>query len=967
MMTPDTANPSNRHEPGVAPRSLDNRDVGARRERGIIRRPVRGGAHRWLLWKFSILILAFATATFAERGQSERQHTLRTTLQMHALGAALDEGSFGHARQTLNGASRLPLIIATAKGDRAPDNAEALAAMSAVATSDTLMVYLLNREGNTVACTPYGDGKTLTGKNYAFRPYFTQVLERSQPAFYSALGVTTGKRGMYISVPVLDHDCIAGVLVAKLDLAAVDLSLADRSLPAAIVSPRGVVFASNRAEWLYKTVLPMTEDERAALRQTKQFGDQALTPLEHDLSKTTLMFAGRVCRVERIPVNDSGWMLIGLFEPPPFGAVLFWATASLAWLILTLATNAYHFQCGLRESKERFALLGKHSGTVAWEVDENGLYTYVSHVAEHVFGYRSDEMVGQMHFYDLHPKAGREAFKTATLEMFARKERFVGLEGTVRTKDGRIMWVSTHGLPLLSGTGTLLGYCGSDVDITERRQAEEAVAANTAELEKSRRAALSMMEDAEAARKLAEAAEAELRESNAMMVDGLGREKRAAMELESAMEQLEAAKQDAEAASRSKSEFLANMSHEIRTPMTAILGYSETLLEDGDITVAPRGRVEAIHTIRRNGNHLLQIINDILDISKIEAGKLKVEHIQCSPVRLVADVKSLMQVRADAKNLHLCLEYSGVIPETIESDPTRLKQILVNLTGNAIKFTETGGVRLVTRFVNTDPIGGMGPAKPMLQFDVIDTGIGMTEEQTGRLFQAFAQADTSTTRKFGGTGLGLMISKRLSEMLGGTITVESKPGMGSTFRVTVVTGSMDGVKMLDDHATATCVRPETAAETKQEADKLYCRILLAEDGPDNQRLIAFVLKKAGADVTVVEDGKLAAHVALAALEESVPFDVILMDMQMPVMDGYEATRLLRQKGYTRPIIALTAHAMAGDRQECIDAGCDDYASKPIDRKGLIATIQKWQQKDSAATKPNASPSAADETADVTGA
>ncbi len=601
----------------------------------------------------------------------------------------------------------------------------------------------------------------------------------------------------------------------------------------------------------------------------------------------------------------------------------------------------------------------------------------------------------------------------------------------------------------------------------QRRAGEEVISAHTVqleqqavELEKSRRMAMGMMEDAEAARKVAEKAEEELRENNAMMVDALGREKRAAMQLEAAMEQLEAATQDAEAArdaatrettklrsmiegmdegivvadaddmiteinkwfldkaglkrddivgkslwklhpdtegtarvravletfrsgqrreihvvnrellgmqlslraqpifegdsyrgvilnvidvtdfvkarqtaeaaTRSKSEFLANMSHEIRTPMTAILGFTETML-DPDQSASEK--LNAVHTVRRNGEHLLQIINDILDISKIEAGKLEIEHIRCSAIQVVADVKSLMQVRADAKNLPFNIEFIGAVPEAIESDPTRLKQILVNLIGNAIKFTETGGVRLVTRFVDD-------AAEPNMQFDVVDTGLGMTEEQVGKLFQAFTQADTSTTRKFGGTGLGLMISKRLAEMLGGDITVESKPGEGSLFRVTVTTGPLDGVKMLDDPTTATSVQPETAAAAKGDAARLDCRILLAEDGPDNQRLIAHLLKKAGAEVTVKENGKLAAEAALAARDEGNPFDVILMDMQMPVMDGYEATGLLRQKGYTNPIIALTAHAMASDRQKCLDAGCDDYATKPINRKKLIETVRQ---------------------------
>jgi CheY-like chemotaxis protein len=237
-----------------------------------------------------------------------------------------------------------------------------------------------------------------------------------------------------------------------------------------------------------------------------------------------------------------------------------------------------------------------------------------------------------------------------------------------------------------------------------------------------------------------------------------------------------------------------------------------------------------------------------------------------------------------------------------------------------------------------------------MQFDIVDSGIGMTPEQVGRLFQAFSQADPSTTRKFGGTGLGLTISRRLAELLGGGVTVESKPGVGSTFRVTISAGSLEGIKMID-----ASVATEPAAPQEADADRdveavarkggkaygqLDARVLLAEDGIDNQRLISFVLRNAGAVVRVVENGQLAAEEALVAREAGAPFDVILMDMQMPVLDGYEATRLLRKKGYSGPIIALTAHAMAGDREKCLQAGCDDYARKPIDRKGLITAIRK---------------------------
>ena len=463
-----------------------------------------------------------------------------------------------------------------------------------------------------------------------------------------------------------------------------------------------------------------------------------------------------------------------------------------------------------------------------------------------------------------------------------------------RAKDGSLYWVDTTIVPFKDEAGRITQYVAIRTDITERKRAE-------AELKK--------------------------------------------------------AKEAAESANRAKSEFLANMSHEIRTPMTAVLGFSDQLLEDDGIERMPQDRIDAIKTIRKNGRCLLDLIDNILDLSKIEAGKMTIEPTDCQPCRIVAEVASLMHVRADTKGLPFNIEYIGAIPETIQSDPTRLRQILINLIGNAIKFTEAGSVRVLTRFVDGD--------EPYMQFDVMDTGCGMTEEQKESLFQRFMQADNSTTRKFGGTGLGLTISKRFAELLGGDVTVvETEMGVGTTFRTTVSTGPLDGVAMLEDPLSATVMADAHVAPVSR-ADLQGCRILLAEDSPDNQRLISFFLKKSGADLAIVENGKLALDAALQARDEdpgAPGFDVILMDMQMPVMDGYEATRQLRRKGYTAPIIALTAHAMASDRRKCLDAGCDDYAAKPINRRTLVATIQKWRQKRATSKKERASEAAAHETA-----
>jgi signal transduction histidine kinase/DNA-binding NarL/FixJ family response regulator len=394
-------------------------------------------------------------------------------------------------------------------------------------------------------------------------------------------------------------------------------------------------------------------------------------------------------------------------------------------------------------------------------------------------------------------------------------------------------------------------------------------------------------------------------------------------------------------ASRAKSEFLANMSHEIRTPLTAVTGFADLLL-DGSLTASER--VDYVQAIRRNGEHLLQIVNDILDISKIEAGAMVIEQLACSPLQVIAAVMSMMRVRAQQKQLTLTVEFDGLVPETIRSDPTRLRQILLNLVGNAIKFTDAGGVRI------TVSCRGAESAQPRLVFTVHDTGIGLTAEQVGQLFRPFTQADSSTTRRFGGTGLGLTICQRLTHLLGGDLTVESEFGRGSTFVATIATGPLDDVRMLHSLAEggAAHVPTELSAEV---ALVTGASVLLAEDGVDNQRLIATYLSKAGARVKVVANGLLAVEAAVAGEVAGQPYDVVLMDMQMPELDGYGATSKLRARGYRRPIVALTAHAMAGDRERCISAGCDDYLTKPVVRSALLQLVEKYRQQGKAESAP----------------
>jgi CheY-like chemotaxis protein len=300
-----------------------------------------------------------------------------------------------------------------------------------------------------------------------------------------------------------------------------------------------------------------------------------------------------------------------------------------------------------------------------------------------------------------------------------------------------------------------------------------------------------------------------------------------------------------------------------------------------------------------------------------------------------------MGARAREKKLRLDVEYASAIPERVESDPTRLRQILMNLIGNAIKFTQEGSIRLSVGMAEQ----GDGDAHPRLQFDVTDTGVGIAPEQMANLFQPFTQGDSSVSRKYGGTGLGLVISQRLARLLGGDVTVRSALGEGSTFTVTVMTGPVAGRRMLQPEQLNT----EAVADIPLEGDHVPSadidlrgvKVLLCDDAPENLKILSRMLDSAGALVACADSGRVAQHAAMQALTEGAPFDVILLDMQMAEVSGYDVTKRLRHLGYPWPIVALTANAMNTDRDKCLACGCNDYATKPIDRRTLLALVKKW--------------------------
>jgi PAS domain S-box-containing protein len=404
-------------------------------------------------------------------------------------------------------------------------------------------------------------------------------------------------------------------------------------------------------------------------------------------------------------------------------------------------------------------------------------------------------------------------------------------------------------------------------------------------------------------------------------------------ELEEKEIQLRLARDEAESANRAKSDFLANMSHEIRTPMNAILGFTE-LLRRGQQNPSQHGVQETrryLDIIHGSGKHLLELINDILDLSKVEAGRLEVERVRCAVHTVVLDVVQVMRVKADEKGVRLIVEFPAPLPATLLTDPSRLRQIITNLVGNALKFTSRGSVTVVlTLAPETQP--------PVLVIEINDTGIGVPADKLEAIFEPFVQAEASTTRHYGGTGLGLAISRRFARALGGDIVARSTPGQGSSFRVTLEAGALDGVAWLAPEALAAAQASVSADESGSAWQFAPAHVLVVDDGAENRELVRLVLESAGLQVSQAEHG--AAALERVAAER---YALVLMDVQMPVMDGYTATRLMRERGHTMPVLALTANAMKGFEAEIRSAGFTGHLTKPVDIDAMLATLAQHLQ------------------------
>ena len=722
------------------------------------------------------------------------------------------------------------------------------------------------------------------GKDISFRPY-VQTAMKGTANVYPAVGSNSNTRGIYLAAPLRsgtdEESAPVGVVALKIGSEKLDRLLDTWSSgPAVLLSPQGVIFASNRKGWLFRLAGAGGPERLEQIRRSRQFGKvfegAVAAPLPFTASSSETELEGVRYDVRNLPLewdDPAGeWNLLILDARHPWwfqweivtSAVLGGLiAASLFFWVFALARNAFLQQKAhqaTQDMQRRLLELTDNAPVAVFKarIDPHGkpAFEFISRRVKDIVGVDHETLSAESDRLLDHVSAeDRETYLAALATAIGAVEAW-DTEFRVDTGDAP-RWVHSAAYPMTDGDGQL-NYNGFLEDITQRK---------------------------------------------------------------ASIEHMRLAREIAEEATKSKSEFLANMSHEIRTPMNGVIGMAYLALKT---KLSPKQR-DYVSKIHHAGKSLLGIINDILDFSKIEAGKLSMEHTDFDLEEVVANTTAIIGHAIAEKNLVLNIDVDPDVPRVLKGDPLRLGQVLTNLLNNAVKFTETGEIRLRASLAERHG------ERVKLLFSIQDTGIGMSTEQSAQLFQPFVQADSSTSRKYGGTGLGLTICKRLVDMMDGDIRVDSQPGAGSTFSFTAW---FDPGSELPSQGEVAWAFPQH--------DLGGMRVLLAEDNDINRQIVVELLSAAGARVDAAGNGREAVDMALAG---GVPYDVILMDLQMPDMDGFQATLRLRAEPRLAalPIVALSAHAQDEERRRCLEIGMNGVIVKPIDPEVLYATLAQWHQ------------------------
>ncbi len=801
----------------------------------------------------------------------------------HALDYTVDalqdeaSGATAIGAAMLMGLNEWPLKL-VALGDVPPDAShpmEKLAVARALFEADG--AYVISANGVIVAHST--KDKSSTGTNVSFRPYFKNAMQGTANV-YAAVGTVSNERGLYYAAP-LRRDTrqtseVIGVVMLKMSSAKIDQMLRFAGNDAVLLSPQGVVFASTREPWLLQLALPADAQRIADIRALKQFGSrfEAQEPqiLPFDPSSAEVAVGGRRYLVLRklVEWNDPAgqWQVVSLHNTGTLvSGVERWAVGMAAFAVLALMGLLL---AQVLVERRRSAAARARYNMMGAALDVSPLSVVITDV--------------QGYIQWANPQFEKDTgYSAQELE-----RRHISLVADAKAQGQDFMAMAKVVLSGKAWRGELFNKRKDGSFFPGHTLISPIVG----------------------------------QQGKITGFVGLQEDTTQAVALQ---EQLVRAKEAADAANRSKGHFLANMSHEIRTPMNAIIGMAYLVRQTN---LNPR-QVDYVSKIQQSGQHLLAIIDDILDVSKVEAGKLKIERVPFELSNVLDQVINVVSGKAEAKGLALVCSVSQEVPHRLVGDPLRLGQILINYANNAIKFTSAGSINIQ---VSVQQRLGL---EVLARFTVVDTGIGLTDEQMRRLFQSFEQADTSTTREFGGTGLGLAISKGLAALMGGEVGVSSQPGAGATFWFTARLGLTQPTSASEDELDR--VNDGDFVNTQPDPlDALLplagARILLVEDNDINQQVAGELLRAVGFEVDIADNGLMGVQRVAAMNDAQSPFDLVLMDLQMPVMDGLSATAEIRKdpRNADLPIAAMTANAMVQDKNRCLQAGMRGFVTKPID-------------------------------------